>query len=80
MLTFNITFVNYHIPPGVTWLKYCRYGVKRYPINQQHPTEPFTDKSPLYPYKQAINSIQTENLEGKGKQVCQVIKICIFKV
>ena len=33
---------------AVTWLKYCRYGVKLYPINQSFEGLPFNDKQLRY--------------------------------
>ena len=54
---------NIHVTPAVTWLKYCRYGVKRYPITQSlnqkihvtHIAQSHVSGLPLKPSHHSVN-------------------------
>ena len=50
---------------AVTWLKYCRYGVKRYPINQSINQSFFRMKCLLQPATKKPISISARVKQGK---------------
>ena len=56
MLTFSIVW------SAVIWLKYCRYGVKHFPINQSGPQFESNVRNELRPFQMIKIELSTLDL------------------